>query len=435
MHDIKYIRQNPEVFDKEMARRKLEPISAKILELDKQQRSGKSSLQTLQEEANKIAKQIGEFVAKGMKDEAEKAKEKSKELKQKLQEAKNAENNNSGEESENLELQNLLATLPNILDESVPNGVDENDNLEVRKWGEPKKFSFTPKAHFEIGEDLNILDFEKTAKISGARFASMFGNLAKLERALASFMIDNAVNNFGYTEAKVPFLVKDNAAFGTGQLPKFEEDLFKTKEGFYLIPTAEVPVTNLIREQILNEGKLPLRFTALTECFRSEAGSAGKDTRGLVRMHQFAKVELVSITTPEKSSEEHERLTNCAEDSLRKLDLPYRVISLCNGDIGFGSAKTYDIEVFLPAQNKYREISSCSNFKAFQARRMMARYRQKSSEKVDFVHTLNGSALAVGRTIVAILENYQNQDGSVNIPEILQNYMGGIKKLEKIEVF
>lgn len=426
MHDIKYIRNNPQEFDKQLARRGLQPLSAKILELDSVNRGNKTNAQKLQEEANKLAKQVGDLMSQGKKDEAAPLLAKSKELKAQIQQAKDAAE--QGEEN-NAELENFLATIPNILDASVPEGKSEDDNVEVRKFGTPKKFDFTPKAHFEIGEDLNLLDFEKTVKISGARFASYYGNLAKLERALASFMLDVASAEFGYTEVAVPFLVKADAAFGTGQLPKFEEDLFKTTNDYYLIPTAEIPVTNLVRERILEEKELPLRYTAYTPCFRSEAGSAGKDTRGLVRMHQFSKVELVSITTPEKSGDEHERLTSCAESILKKLDLPYRVISLCSGDIGFGAAKTYDLEVWLPAQNKYREISSCSNFIDFQARRMKARFRRENGN-VEPVHTLNGSSLAVGRTIVAILENYQQANGTVLIPEILKNYMNGVRKLE-----
>lgn len=432
MHDIKYIRKDPEGFDKAMKRRGLEGLSAKILEIDKSSRSEIGAMQTLQEEANKNAKQIGEFMAKGMKDEAEAAKTRSKELKQKIQDLKNKQSD-EGEES-NSELKNILSTIPNILADDVPDGKDENDNKELRKVGTPKSFNFEAQAHFDIGEKLNLLDFEQTAKISGARFASIFGNLARLERALAAFMIDNAAE-FGYTECNVPYLVRDNAAFGTGQLPKFEEDLFKTTTGHYLVPTAEIPVTNLVADRILKEEILPLRLTAYTPCFRSEAGSAGKDTRGLIRMHQFSKVEVVSITKPEESESEHERLTACSEKVLQKLDLAYRVMVLCSGDTGFGSSKTHDVEVFLPAQKKYREISSCSNFKSFQARRMGAKYRDSKSGNLEFVHTLNGSALAVGRTIVAILENYQNSDGTVTIPDALLNYMGGVKKLEKINLF
>ncbi len=428
MHDIKYIRSNPAEFDKHLARRGLKPLSAKILEIDSKRRGDLTGTQKLQEEANKLAKQVGELMASGKKAEAAPLLERSKELKQQLAAAKD----NAEGEGDNAELTEILSTIPNILDSTVPDGKDESDNKEVRKFGEPKKLSFAPKAHFEVGEDLNLLDFERTAKISGSRFASIFGDLAKLERALAAFMIDTATKEFGYLEASVPYLVKADAAFGTGQLPKFEEDLFKTTNDFYLVPTSEIPLTNLVREAIVEEKQLPLRYTAFTPCFRSEAGSAGKDTRGLIRMHQFSKVELVSITAPEKSKEEHERLTSCSETILKKLNLPYRVICLCSGDTGFGATKTYDLEVWLPSQNTYREISSCSNFNDFQARRMNARFRRENG-KVDFVHTLNGSSLAVGRTIVAILENYQQADGTVEIPEALLNYMGGVKKLTKLK--
>lgn len=429
MHDIKYIRKSPEEFDKQLARRNLQPLSAKILELDKGNRSSIAELQKLQEESNKIAKEIGDMMASGKKSEAQGLIERSKEVKAKLQEMKKAQEQNQEEESE--ELKNLLCTIPNILSPEVPQGKDESENKEIRKVGELKKFK-SAKHHFEIGEELGVLDFENTALISGARFATSFGLLAKMERALASFMIDTASQKFGYTEASPPYLVKSQAAFGTGQLPKFEEDLFKTTDGFYLIPTAEIPVTNLVREKILEEEVLPLRYTAYTPCFRSEAGSAGKDTRGLIRMHQFAKVEIVSITKPENSAEEHERLTSCAETILKELELPYRVILLCSGDTGFGSSKTYDLEVWLPAQGKYREISSCSNFRDFQARRMSAKFRRKD-HSIDFVHTLNGSSLAIGRTIAAILENYQNDDGTVTIPEKLVPYMGGVTKIDYIK--
>ena len=426
MHDIKYIRSNPQEFDKHLARRGIKPLSAQILEIDGKNRGDKTSLQKLQEEANKLAKQIGEMMASGKKSEAAPLLERSKEIKQQLANAKDSEG-----EGDNAELNDLLATIPNILDSSVPDGKDENDNKELRRVGEPKKLSFTPKAHFDIGEDLNLMDFERTSKISGSRFASIFGDLARLERALAAFMIDTATKEFGYLEASVPYLVKAPAVYGTGQLPKFEIDLFKTTNDFYLVPTSEVPLTNLVRDVILEEKQLPIRYTAFTPCFRSEAGSAGKDTRGYIRMHQFSKVELVSITRPEDSAKELERKTSCAESVLQKLGLPFRTVVLCSGDTGFGSTRTHDIEVWLPAQDAYREISSCSNMGAFQARRMNARFRRDNG-KIDSVNTLNGSSLAVGRTIVAILENYQQQDGSVIIPDVLINYMGGVTKLEKL---
>lgn len=429
MHDIKYIRANPQEFDSKMERRGLSGLSAKILELDSNRKASVGYLQELQEESNRLAKQIGEFMAQGKQAEAQEIIAKSKEVKAKLQAAKDV-GSNENEGNSNNELNDFLLTIPNIMASDVPDGKTEDDNVEVKKWGEPRQFNFEPKAHYDLGEELNLLDFEDTSKISGARFATTFGNLSKLSRAVANFMIDNAVSDFGYLEASPPYLVKAPALVGTSQLPKFEEDLFKTDNGYYLIPTAEVPLTNLVREKIIEEKELPLRFTAFTPCFRSEAGSAGKDTRGLVRLHQFDKVELVSITKPENSIDEHERLTSCAESVLEKLDLPYRKVVLCSGDTGFGSNKTYDLEVFLPAQKKYREISSCSSFLDFQARRMNARMRREDSGNVEFLHTINGSALAVGRTLVAIMENYQNEDGTISVPEVLKGYMGGIEKLE-----
>jgi seryl-tRNA synthetase len=313
----------------------------------------------------------------------------------------------------------------------VPLGKDEKDNKEVRKVGKPTRFSFKPKQHFELGEALGLMDFETAAKISGARFVILKGALARLERALAAFMLDLHTGEFGYSENIVPLLVKDQAAYGTGNLPKFAEDLFQTTNGFWLIPTAEVSLTNFVRESTLDEDRLPMRLTAWTPCFRSEAGAAGKDTRGMIRQHQFSKVELVSITTPEASLAEHERMTSCAEEVLKRLGLPFRTILLCTGDMGFASRKTYDIEVWLPGEDTYREISSCSVCGDFQARRMNARYRPKGSKELRFAHTLNGSGLAVGRTLIAVLENYQQADGSVTIPEKLVPYMGGLTKIEK----
>jgi seryl-tRNA synthetase len=318
----------------------------------------------------------------------------------------------------------------------VPEGKDEHDNKEVRKSGTPKTFDFQPKQHFELGEALGLMDFEMAGKVSGARFVFLKGALARLERAIASFMLDNHTspagdNHGGYTEVNPPLLVKDQAAYGTGNLPKFAEDLFQTTNGFWLIPTAEVSLTNLVRDQIIDEDKLPMRVTAWTPCFRSEAGAAGRDTRGMIRQHQFSKVELVSVTTPENSLEEHERMTACAEGILQALGLPFRTMLLCTGDMGFASQKTYDIEVWLPGQNTYREISSCSVCGDFQARRMGARYRPKGSKDVRFVHTLNGSGLAVGRTLVAVMENYQEADGSIVIPDALRPYMGGQDKIVK----
>jgi seryl-tRNA synthetase len=430
MHDIKQIRKNPEAFDTAMKKRGLAPLSAQILEADKQKRGNVSNLQELQEEANKIAKEVGILMGSGKKDEAAPLLARSKELKEQIVNLKaQAENGSEADDSANDKVTEILEKLPNILADDVPVGADENSNIELRVFGKKPELNFTPKQHFELGEDLGLLDFEQTAKISGARFSTLRGALAKLERALASFMLDNAIEH-GYTEVSVPFMVRPEALYGTSNLPKFEEDLFKTTDGKYLIPTAEVPVTNIVRERILSESELPMRLTAYTPCFRSEAGSAGRDTRGLIRQHQFNKVELVSIVTPENSQSEHERLIGIAENILKALNLHYRVIVLCTGDTGFGSQKTYDIEVWLPGQNCYREISSCSNFGAFQARRMNARYKTANGNN-EFVHTLNGSALAVGRTIVAILENYQNADGSITVPKALVPYMNGLEVIKK----
>jgi seryl-tRNA synthetase len=325
------------------------------------------------------------------------------------------------------ELEQWQLGLPNLLHDSVPDGKDETANVEVRRWGEPRKFSFKPRDHIEVGERLGGLDFEAAARISGARFVVMKSQVARLHRALAQFMLDLHSNEHGYTEVYVPYLVQKQALLGTGNLPKFEQDLFAVRgeQGFYLIPTAEVPVTNLVREQIVPAEQLPLKFVCHTPCFRSEAGAAGKDTRGMIRNHQFDKVELVHIVRPADSYAAHEELTANAEEVLRRLEIPYRTVALCGGDIGFGSAKTYDLEAWLPAQEKYREISSCSNFEAFQARRMQARWRNPEGGKPEPVHTLNGSGLAVGRTLVAVLENYQNEDGSVTVPQVLRPYMGG----------
>jgi len=421
MHDIKWIRENPKVFDEAMKKRGLGPVADEIIKHDKEKRKGISNLQELQHKTNALAKKIGEL--KAQKQNADDLIAESKELKAKIAEVKQREE--QGEDVTEELVDGLLYTLPNILALDVPEGESEEDNVEIRRWGVLPSFDFHPKEHFDLGENLGLMDFEQTAKISGARFVTLKGQLARLERALANFMLDIHTKEFGYIEVSPPLLVKDNAVFGTAQLPKFETDLFKTTDGRWLIPTAEVSLTNMVRESIIEEEKLPLRFCAYTPCFRSEAGSAGKDTRGMIRQHQFSKVEIVSITTPEKSEEEHERLTNVAEEILKRLELPYRVMLLCSADTGFGSNKTYDIEVYLPGQLHYREISSCSNFGAFQARRMNARFRSKAQKENVFAHTLNGSALAVGRTIVAILENYQNQDGTIKIPKVLQPYMDG----------
>ncbi len=417
MHDIKFIRANPEAFDLGMRKRGLPAQSAKILELDEKRRKSLTEIQELQKKKNDLAKAVG--LAKKNGENADAILVESKKVSEELQKLES-------ETGEQGALENLLAELPNIPADDVPVGEEEVANKEIRKWGIPGKFNFPAKQHFEIGEKLGLMDFEAAAKISGARFVVLKGALAKMERALVSFFLDHNTKEFGYTEIVPPFLVRDNAVYGTGQLPKFSEDLFQTTNGYWLIPTAEVPLTNLVTDSIQDEGKLPLRYTAYTPCFRSEAGAAGKDTRGMIRMHQFSKVELVSITHPDKSKEEHERMVACAEAILQKLGLPYRVV-LLSSVAGFCNEKTYDLEVWLTGQNAYREISSCSNDGAFQARRMKARFKGNNSKEIQFVHTLNGSALPIGRTIVAILENYQNADGSVNIPEALQKYMDGEK--------
>ena len=430
MHDIKWIRDNAAAFDGALQRRGLDPLSATLIAIDDKRRTILTALQDAQARRNAASKDIGK--AKASKDEATAAKlmEEVAALKDSI--AKGEDD----ERAVNAELEAALAVIPNLPRDDVPDGKDEHDNKEVRKVGTPYAYSFTPKQHFELGEALGLMDFDTAGKVSGARFVFLKGALARLERAIASFMLDNHTspageNRGGYTEVNPPLLVKDAAAYGTGNLPKFAEDLFRTTNDFWLIPTAEVSLTNLVRDQILDEDKLPMRVTAWTPCFRSEAGAAGRDTRGMIRQHQFSKVELVSITTPEKSLEEHERMTACAEGILKALGLPFRTVLLCTGDMGFASQKTYDIEVWLPGQIAYREISSCSVCGDFQARRMGARYRPKGSKDVRFVHTLNGSGLAVGRTLVAIMENYQQEDGSILIPDALRPYMGGLERILK----
>jgi seryl-tRNA synthetase len=417
MHDIKFIRENPSGFDQNLAQRNLEPLSALILELDEVARDKQTEIQQYQARRNTIAKEIA--AKKAQKQDADDLIKEAEVIKQQLPklEAELEEISNS--------LQNKLCTIPNLIADDVPLGKDAEDNVELRKIGEVKPLGFSAKAHFELGEALGMMDFEAAAKMSGSRFVVLKKEIAQLERALANFMLDHNTQKYGYEEIVPPYLVKDHAMFGVGQLPKFDEDSFKTREGFRLIPTAEVSLTNLVADSILNEEELPLRYTAYSPCFRSEAGSAGQDTRGMIRQHQFSKVELVSITRPQDSKQEHERMTECAESILKTLELPFRTILLCGGDMGFSSTKTYDIEVWLPSQGRYREISSCSNCGDFQARRMKARYKELSSRNNILVHTLNGSALAIGRTIVAILENYQNQDGSITIPEALRKYLNG----------
>jgi seryl-tRNA synthetase len=422
MHDIKAIRENPDAFDAAMARRGLENRSAAILAIDSERRSHVVNQQQLETERNAISKQIGEAKRAGKDTSAIEAN--GAELRDKITASKLL-----AEDAE-AKLHGLLSELPNVLDTQTPDGRDEADNVELKRFGEIKNFAFTPKQHFEIGEALGLMDFANAAKIAGSRFTVLKGMLARLERALGQFMLDLHTSDHGYSETSVPLLVNEAAVFGTGQLPKFAEDLFKTTDGRWLIPTAEVPLTNLVANEIIPAMQLPFRLTALTQCFRSEAGSAGRDVRGMLRQHQFSKVEMVSITHPDASEAEHERMTRCAETVLEKLGLPYRRMLLCAGDTGFSAAKTYDLEVWLPGQGSYREISSCSNTRAFQARRMNARYREADNKTLGFVHTLNGSGVAVGRALIAVLENYQNEDGSVTVPEVLRPYMGGLETIK-----
>jgi seryl-tRNA synthetase len=506
VHDLKWIRENPAAFDAGLARRKLDPLSPAILKLDEERRANTKALQDMQARRNAASKEIGKAKGKGGDPaKAEALMAEVAELKEKIAAGEAAERDFDGK------MRDLLAGIPNLLADDVPDGPDESANVELRKWGKPRNFKkegFEPKEHFELGQALGLMDFEAAAKMSGARFTVLKGALARLERALGQFMLDTQTEEHGFTEVNPPLLVRDQAMFGTGQLPKFAEDLYSASnvvvkefevlkvkrdakaararelqailsnsgtppvdgpffiqeisanepqlrgellnlegelpeidkrlkylesrvEGIgkdsWLIPTSEVPLTNLVRENILAEADLPYRFTALTPCFRAEAGAAGRDTRGMIRQHQFYKVEMVAIAAADKSWEEHERMTGCAEAILKKLGLPYRVIVLCSGDTGFGSRKTHDLEVWLPGQDAYREISSCSNCGDFQARRMQARYRPTEGKDIQYVHTLNGSGLAVGRTLIAVMENYQQKDGSIRVPEALAPYMGGLE--------
>ena len=418
MHDIRFIRENPDAFDAAMARRGLEPQSGSILETDAKRRALQGQIQDMQSRRNVASKEIGMRKGKG---------EDADDL---IAEVNEIKANMPGLEEEEgalaASLETVLLELPNILDAEVPDGADEDDNALLRSWGDIPSFDFTPRDHVAVGEGLGQMDFATAAKLSGARFVILRGQLARLERALAAFMLDTHTSEFGYQETLPPFLVNSSAMTGTGQLPKFGEDLFRADDK-WLIPTAEVPLTNMVADEIWQADQLPMRFTAHTPCFRSEAGAAGRDTRGMIRQHQFSKVELVSVTHPDDSNAEHERMTGCAEAILQRLGLPYRVMTLCTGDTGFGARKTYDIEVWLPGQDDgkgmYREISSCSNCGPFQARRMKARFRDADGN-TQFVHTLNGSGLAVGRTMIAVLENGQQEDGSVRLPEALHGYMG-----------
>jgi len=469
MHDIRIIRDNPEVFDRGLARRGLAPEAKRLIALDESRREKILALETAQARRNAASKEIGE--AKKNKDEA-----KAKGLMAEVAELKETIPKKEAEEKiASKALDDALAQIPNLPLDEVPDGKSAEDNVEHHRFGARRAYAFAPKQHFDLGEALGQMDFEIAAKLSGARFVVLKKGLARLERALGQFMLDvHTSEPHNYTEVAPPILVRDEVMFGTAQLPKFQYDQFvasrisvrgdllseslkdidaeyekknkqgsikilieellekaPTKEDFWLIPTAEVPLTNLVRESIVDEAQLPMRLTACTPCFRAEAGAAGKDTRGMIRQHQFTKVELVSITTPEQSKDEHERMLSCAEEILRRLDLHYRVMTLCTGDMGFASQKTYDIEVWLPGQNMYREISSCSVCGEFQARRMNARYRTKEGRNVHHVHTLNSSGVAVGRALIAVMETYQEADGSIAVPDALQSYMGGMKKIEK----
>lgn len=425
MHDLRAIRENPETFDAAMKSRGLgSSLSSEILALDEDRRGAQTRMQEMQSRRNTVSKEVGKRKSKG--EDADDLIAEVQNLKDGLAKA---------EEEERVlaeKLDTLLTSLPNTPLDGVPEGTDEDDNVEVRRVGDTRNFSFEAKEHFDVGEALGLMDFETAATMSGARFVLLKGALARLERALANFMLDTHTTQNGYTEAIPPYLVRDNAMFGTGQLPKFAEDLFHTEEGFWLIPTAEVPLTNTAAETIMDEADLPKRLTAWTPCFRSEAGAAGKDTRGMIRQHQFSKVEMVSVVHPDESEAELERMTGCAEGILKALDLPFRTVVLCTGDMGFGARRTYDIEVWLPGQGRYREISSCSTCGDFQARRMKARFRTAGEKGTRFVHTLNGSGLAVGRTLIAVLENYQNEDGSVTVPEALRGYMGGLEVIQPV---
>ena len=423
MHDIRLIRDDPHAFDAALARRGVEPVAQSLIALDAKRRDVATRMQEAQNRRNEASKAIGQAMAQGDKDKAEALKAEVTEIKQTLPALEDQDRTLAAE------LADALARLPNLPDADVPPGEDESGNVEIAQWGERREFAFTPKEHADLGPALGM-DFETGASIAGARFTFLRGPMARLHRALGQFMLDRQTGENGYAECAPPLMVRDEAVFGTGQLPKFSEDLFRTTDDRWLIPTAEVSLTNAVREQIIDEGDFPIRMTALTPCFRSEAGAAGKDTRGFIRQHQFEKVELVSVVRPEDSEAEHERMTECAEGVLQALGLPYRKMLLCAGDMGATARRTYDLEVWLPGQGAWREISSCSNCGDYQARRMNARYKPEGSKRTEFVHTLNGSGLAVGRTLVAVLENYQQEDGSVEVPELLRPYMGGIARLE-----
>ena len=425
MHNLKMIRENPEAFDAALARRGASPVGAQIVALDERRRALLTQVQDGQARRNEASKAIGAAMGQGDSARADALKAEVAALKETMPALEEQER------ALGAELDALLAAIPNLPMDDVPQGADESENVEVARWGEPRIFDFAPKDHADLGPPLG-LDFETGVAISGSRFTFMRGQMARLNRALGQFMLDHQTAVNGYAECNTPVLVNDGAMYGTDKLPKFAEDSFRTTDGRWLIPTAEVSLTSSVAGKILDDATLPIRMTALTLCFRSEAGAAGKDTKGLIRQHQFEKVELVSVTRPEDSAAEHERMTSAAESILRALDLPYRKLLLCTGDMGFGARKTYDLEVWLPGQGLYREISSCSNCGDFQARRMNSRYRPAEAKNNVFVHTLNGSGLAVGRTLVAVLENYQQADGSVTVPEVLRAYMGGLERLEPV---
>ncbi len=422
MHDIRYIREAPEAFDRGLARRGMQPMSPEILELDSRRRATQTALQDMLQRRNEASKQVG--LAKRNGEDADALIAEVQNLKDGIA---------AGEEAaKDLEakLTSILEELPNLPADDVPDGGGEAENVEHHLFGEKPVFDFETREHFDIGETLGLMDFEGAAALSGSRFVVLRGALARMERALGNFMVDLHTAEHGFAEVSPPALVRENALYGTGQLPKFAEDLYRTTDDYWLIPTAEVPLTNLSAQAVYDEDALPQRVTAWTQCFRSEAGAAGKDTRGMLRQHQFGKVEMVCITHPDNSDAELERMTGCAEEVLKRLGLHYRVVTLCTGDMGFSARKTYDIEVWLPGQGAYREISSCSNCGEFQARRMNARFRTKGEKGTRFVHTLNGSGIAIGRALIAVLENYQNADGSVTVPEALRPYMGGVERIE-----
>jgi seryl-tRNA synthetase len=420
MHDIRLIRENPEAFDAGLARRGLDPLAGMLIAIDEERRAATTAVQVAQSRRNEASKLIGAAMAKGDKDAAEAIKAEVAALKDQMPALEARADELAAK------LKGLLEVIPNLPGADVPPGAGEEENVEVSRWGDPRVFDFTPREHADIAPALGM-DFETGARLSGARFTFLRGHMARLHRALGQFMLDVQTGEHGYAECNPPVLVGDDAMYGTDKLPKFAEDSFNTTNGRWLIPTSEVSLTASVMGELLDEAALPLRLTALTLCFRSEAGAAGRDTRGFIRQHQFEKCELVSIVRPEDSEAEHQRMVRAAETILERLALPYRKLLLCTGDMGFGARKTYDLEVWLPGQGAYREISSCSNTGDFQARRMNTRYRVAGEKRTEFVHTLNGSGLAVGRTLVAVIENYQNKDGSVTVPDVLKPYMGGLE--------